>query len=257
MKAAFMDILRNEGSTLPFHHAEIEEFKYGWYPSGGRTLRASRDRVDFVGDAGSWTTPCGWGMGFILENYTDYAKGVAELVRRDRLRQKDLEGLVKLKEYQKTQFLLNKLATHFLSQGTASQLNKFISLFDEKSPHSVEPVICERMFTLRITPEDVRKVLWQAKKLFSLRELASIIPPTEWRGVITDVLRLVWESFELWVSRRVFNKGEPDRDFRVYGEKDPDSQVVRAWCWLEDILRAILRPITHLLQALFGIREPL
>ncbi len=212
MRARFMDIIRHEKSVRDFHHVKIQEFKYGWYPSGGVTITACRDRVDFVGDAGSWTTPCGWGMGFVLQNYKSYAHGLAKLIREDRLDQKSLEGLLKLKSYQKTQFMLNKLATYFLSNANAKQLDKFIELFN-----SIPPVICEKMFTLKITPFEVVRTLAAILRKFSLSDIAQIIPREEYFSIFKDILRLamelVPETFK-WLLR--INR-ERKRDFSVFG----------------------------------------
>lgn len=212
MKAEFLDILRNENMTKPFHNVEIEEFKYGWYPSGGLTLTMTRDRVDFIGDVGSWTTPCGWGMGFILQNYRPYAKRLSKLIREDRLDQKNLSDLVKPKSYQKTQFLLNKLATHFLANGKAKELDKFIELFN-----TIDPIICEKMFTLKIEPHEIVATLHAAKKAFTLKEIMDIIPKQEYWSIIKGLLRLAVEMIPHLLYRVIFKKWPvKTRDFKVY-----------------------------------------
>ena len=212
MKAEFLDILKNEPSTKDFHDVEIEEFKYGWYPSGGLTLKTSRDRVDFIGDAGSWTTPCGWGMGFILKNYKAYCRALLPLLKEDRLDRNSLRDLVELKSYQKTQFLLNKLATHFLANGNAEQLDKFIELFNV-----VDPIICEKMFTLRIEPHEIWQVLRAGAKSFTLKEVSQIVPRSEWWSIIKDIMRLSYESiphFIHWLVHREWPVKK--RDFQVF-----------------------------------------
>ncbi|MGR3179761.1 MAG: NAD(P)-binding protein [Candidatus Anammoxibacter sp.] len=212
MKAEFLDILRNEKMTKPFHDVEIEEFKYGWYPSGGLTLKMTRDRVDFIGDAGSWTTPCGWGMGFILQNYKPYAKALSKLIHEDRLDQQSLADLVKLKSYQKTQFLLNKLATHFLANGKSKQLDKFINLFN-----IIDPIICEKMFTLKIAPHEIVTTLWAAKKKFTLKEIIDIIPREEYWSLIKDLFRLAVEIVPHLLYRLIFGEWPTKtRNFKVY-----------------------------------------
>ncbi len=212
MKAEFMDIIRNEKDTFPFHDAEIQEYKFGWYPSGGLTLKNAQDRVDFIGDAGSWTTPCGWGCGFILRNYKAYVKGLKEILDNDTLTQKDLNGLVKLKRYQKSQFIVDKYATYFLSNGTTEQLDKFIQMFNK-----VDPIICEKMFTLRIEPQEIMSLINQVRKDFSIKDLLQIIPRKEWFTVIKDMIRLGWELVPM-VIYYMFKGKWPvkDRNFCVY-----------------------------------------
>ncbi len=212
MNAQFMDILRNEHFTRHFHDVEITEFKYGWYPSGGLTLKTAKDRVAFIGNTGSWTTPCGWGMGFILKNYKPYSKGLIELVRNDKLDKKSLKGLVKLRSYQKTEFLVNKLATYFLANGTAKQLNKFINLFN-----LIDPKICERMFTLRIAPNEIIRFLRAAKKEFTWKEILDILPRHEYWSGTKDLIRLFIEIIPNLIYRLIFGKWPRKiRGFRVF-----------------------------------------
>lgn len=219
MKAEFLDILRNHPETKDFHDVEIDEFKYGWYPSGGITLAACRDRVDFIGDAGSWTTPCGWGMGFILKNYKPYARALLPLIQEDRLDKKSLAGLVQLKSYQKTQFLLNKLATYFLANATASQLDKFIELFN-----TIDPIICEKMFTLRIEPHEIVQTLRAGAQLFTLKEVLTIVPRREYWSITKDLLRLVAELIPHTLHYLIFRDWPvKKRDFCVFGDSKEEK----------------------------------
>lgn len=228
MKAEFMDIIRNEPSTADFHDVDIKEFKYGWYPSGGLTLKTARDRVDFIGDTGSWTTPCGWGMGFILRNYKAYAEGLLPLLEKDQVDRRSLVGLVQLQGYQKTQFLMNKLATFFLSNGTAEQLDKFIKIFHD----GVDPVICERMFTLKIRPYEIIQFIWVAKKRFTISEILKIVPREEYWSVFKDLVRLALEITPLaiqWLFNG-FKWPVRKRDFQVFNTAKPKPREE----WLEN-----------------------
>lgn len=179
MKKEFEHIIRDESTTANFHDIEITEYKYGWYPSGGLTQRVARDRVDFIGDAGCWTTPCGWGMGYILNNYKVYSKSLIELVKEDKLDQHSLYHLVSMHTYDKEQILLDQLITHFLSNASAEQLDKFIDLFRE-----IDPLICEKIFTLRVTINELKQVLRVVLKNFTLEELVKIIPHEDYKYVV-------------------------------------------------------------------------
>jgi flavin-dependent dehydrogenase len=228
MKAEFMDIIRNEPSTAHFHDVDIKEFKSGWYPSGGLTLKTARDRVDFIGDTGSWTTPCGWGMGFIMRNYKAYAEGLLPLLKNDRVDRRSLVRLVQLKEYQKTQFLMNKLATFFLSNATADQLDKFINIFND----GLNPEICERMFTLKIRPHEIIRCIWVVKKRFTISEILTIVPREEYWSVFKDLVRLALEITPMaiqWLFNG-FKWPVKKRDFQVFNKAKPKPREE----WLEN-----------------------
>ena len=179
MKEEFLHIIREEDSTSDFHDIEVEEYKYGWYPSGGLTQRVARNRVDFIGDAGCWTTPCGWGMGFILNNYKLYSKSLIKLVNEDKLDQHHLYDLVEMQTYDKSQILLDQLITHFLSNANAEQLDKFIDLFRQ-----IDPVICEKVFTLKPTVTDLKTVAKVVLKNFRVDELLKIIPKEDYKYIV-------------------------------------------------------------------------
>ncbi|MCK4259973.1 MAG: NAD(P)-binding domain-containing protein [Halanaerobiales bacterium] len=198
MKKEFEHIIRKEDSTKNFHNIEVEEVKYGYYPSGGLTQRVARDRVDFIGDAGCWTTPCGWGMGFILNNYKQYSKSLIKLFKEDKLDQHSLYSLVDMETYDKSQILLNQLITHFLSNANATMLDKFIGLFK-----IIDPLICEKIFTLKVTPKEIRKVLKIVWKTFEVEELIKVIPKEDYLkvmelaefSIITYIKDLVYRLF--------------------------------------------------------------
>lgn len=192
MKAEFLQILRHEEDTAGFRDEDgavhLEEFKWGWYPSGGLTLRVSRDRVDFIGDAGSWTTPCGWGMGFIMANYKDYARKLSQLLRKDKLNRRSLEKLVKPRHYQRAEILANRIAMHFLANAKASQLDKFIEIFN-----NVDPILCEKMFTLQIAPRETFTFLRAALKQYSFWELWNVIPTRDYPDLLADLFFVAWQ----------------------------------------------------------------
>ncbi len=200
MKEMYMRVIREEKSTEPFHDIEITDadLRYGWYPSGGLTMRVARDNVAFIGDAGSWTTPCGWGMAFILDNYKGYAENLVQNIKENKLDQDSLENLVSLPVYDEYQTVLNGLASHFLSNGTAEQLNKFVKLFNSNSPVHVKPIICEKMFTLKITKEELKDTIQAVLKTFKLKELIKIVPKSDYELLVKlgelDIEEKLWDE---------------------------------------------------------------
>ncbi len=182
MKEVYNHIIREEKDTEAFHDLEITDadWRWGWYPSGGLTMKVARDNVAFIGDAGSWCTPCGWGMGFILNNYKGYAENLVQNIKENKLDQHSLENQVSLPVYDKYQTVLNEFASHFLANGTAEQLNKFVKLFNPNSPVHVDPIICEKMFTLNITRDELKAVIKAVLKIFKLEELIKILPKEDY-----------------------------------------------------------------------------
>ena len=200
MKEVYLHVIRNEKATEPFHDLEITDadWRYGWYPSGGLTTRVARDNVAFIGDAGSWDTPCGWGMGFILNNYKAYAENIVQNIKENKLDQDSLENLVSLPVYDEYQTVLNELASHFLANATAEQLNKFVKLFNINSPVHVDPIICEKMFTLKITKEELKTTIQAVLKTFKLKELIKIVPKSDYELIVKlgelDIEEKLWDE---------------------------------------------------------------
>ncbi len=204
MKRVFTHCLREEGSTAEFHDTIITEEKHGWYPSGGpHSQHVTGDRVTFVGTAGCWTSPCGWGVSFIVANYKKYAERLIEAVNNDQLSQKDLNSLISLSTRSKYQVLLDQIATHFLSFATADQLNDFIRLFDPNGPlGDAGPMMCEKLFTLTITEHEAIDFLKQVLTGVGGRELAKNIPKEDY----LLLLELVEKGVEVAVVDAI-NKG--------------------------------------------------
>ncbi len=189
MKKEFMHIIRKEDSTLEFHDIKIEEIKYGWYPSGSLTQTIPKDRIVFVGDSGCWTTPCGWGMGFILNNFKEYSKRLIPLVKKNKLDKESLEILTELRIHQKHEILFDTIMTHFLSNANAKQLDQFINLFTK-----IDPIVCEKMFTLNITQKEIRDVLKIIFSEFELVELIKIIPKEDYSIILEEAGFLVEDA---------------------------------------------------------------
>ena len=172
MKKEYMDVLRNEDSTKNFHDIKISELKYGWYPSGGLSQQLAEDNVVFVGDAGCWTTPCGWGMTFILRNYRHFANQIGVLLDENKLDKKSLLSVPHYKGHEKYEVLLDTIVTHFLANASAHQLDRFINLFKEKIPK----ILCEKIFTLTISQEEILVMFKAMLSQFDLRELVHVLP---------------------------------------------------------------------------------
>lgn len=206
MRAQFEHIIRNEESTKEFHDIDIVEYKYGWYPSGGLNQRIARERVAFVGDAACWSTPCGWGMGFILNNYKQYATSLIKLVQEDRLDEKSIKTLVAMDDYDKTQILVNQIITHFLSNATAKQLDKFIEIF-----RTIDPLICETIFTLKVTKEELKTFIEIALRSFDVDELIRIFPKEDYLKLI-KLARISGTSLIKEVVRKIFKRHRSDQD---------------------------------------------
>lgn len=182
MEKEYMDVIRNESSTKNFHDIKIKELKYGWYPSGGLSQQLAEDNVVFVGDAGCWTTPCGWGMTFILRNYKYFAGQIGVLLEENKLDKKSLLSVPHYKTHEKYEVLLDTIVTHFLSNASSSQLDSFINLFKERIPK----ILCEKIFTLLVSQEEVGAMVKAMLSQFDLRELAHILPKKDYLIILEE-----------------------------------------------------------------------
>lgn len=210
MAPLFNRMLRKEGSTAPFHGAKVIEEKYGWYPSGGVSQRKAVDRVAFIGDAGCWTTPCGWGMTFILQNYKTYAAKLDETIKTGRL---DADALRRIPAFRVTdefQLVFDKLVMHFLSNAPAPMLDKFIGFFNQ-----IDPILCERMFTLTLTKEDFEECIALFLKNFTFKELIGVLPPRDYELVVRVAelsagafIESEWQKFLDWITGRRNSRAE-------------------------------------------------
>lgn len=181
MQAEYMKLLRDEPATANFHSVEIKENKYGWYPAGALSQQLAEDHVVFIGDAGCWTTPCGWGMTFILRNYSEFAGKMSKLLDANTLDKKSLLSVPHYKVHEKYEVLLDTIITHFLSRATANQLDRFINLFK-----IIPYILCEKVFTLTISREEVHTMLTAMLTEFKLTELAGILPREDYLTVLEE-----------------------------------------------------------------------
>jgi flavin-dependent dehydrogenase len=206
MEKEYMTVIRNEPTTADFHDLKIRELKYGWYPSGALSQQLSEDYVVFIGDAGCWTTPCGWGMTFVLRNYRHFADGVSSLLLENRLDKKSLNSVAHYKTHEKFEVLLDAIVTHFLSNATAGQLDRFINLFSK-----IPKILCEKVFTLTITRSEVHVMLKAMLAEFELMELARILTKEDFLLVLEEIKyfaedTLVQKMHEVF---SLFHNGKP------------------------------------------------
>ncbi len=168
-KDIFFQMLRKEEETKIFRDLEILEPAYGYYPSGGLIKNTCNDNVSFIGDAGCWTTPCGWGMAFILNNYKDYSQKIINLVERNKLDKNSLNDLISYNIHTKFQIILNKIMIRFLSEGKAHHIDSFINCFND-----IDPQICEEIFTLKVKHKNIFIFFKQYYSIYGLFEFINI-----------------------------------------------------------------------------------
>jgi len=192
MRAEFNHILRKEKATAPFHDTRITESKWGWYPSGGLNQKVAEDHVAFIGDAGCWSTPCGWGMAFIMRNFKSYAEKVAGALRGesgrcggDPLSKKSLAGLVNLGIHDVNQVLLDKVAARFLSHAPAHLLDEFIRIWGD-GKNQVPFLLCEQLFTLSIPHMNAMRVVMAVLHRIPPLELAKVFPLEELKTILKE-----------------------------------------------------------------------
>lgn len=194
MEPVYHHVIREEASTAAFHGMTVKETKYGWYPSAGVSQELARERVIFAGDAACWTTPCGWGMSFILNNYRDFSAKLDAALQTDSLGREALAAIPHFRFHERGEIVLNALMTHFLSNAPATMLDRFIDLFNAGNPNHIDPVYCEKVFTLDISAEETRTVLQAMLKEFHLKELFGILPPADYALLLEEATHFVGES---------------------------------------------------------------
>lgn len=200
MEKEYMTVIRDEPATRNFHDLKIKELKYGWYPSGALSQQLAEDHVVFIGDAACWTTPCGWGMTFILRNYRYFADQMSKALLNNHLDKNSLLSTPHYKIHEKYEVLLDSIVTHFLSNATAPQLDRFINLFN-----SIPKILCEKVFTLLITMDEVGVMLKAMLAEFDLKELVHILPKEDYLLLIEEV-RYFAEDALIDEMHEVFNR---------------------------------------------------
>jgi hypothetical protein len=232
MKSEFEYIMKHEEILAPFRKngkvQKPKESKWGWYPSGGLPQHIARDHVAFIGSTGCWTTPCGWGMGYIIHHYKEFSKRVVQTIKnydhdKNALKKKKLEKLLRIGVYHRSEIILNQIIVHFLSNANAHIIDKGITFFThpDKSPLGEDgPLLVEKVFTLTVTQDEVMYILENVSKMFTIREIIGIItilPPI-------DICLLIQEIFYYilsWSFRRI------KRIFIGSGKKEKTINKIR------------------------------
>jgi hypothetical protein len=133
-------------------------------------------------------------MSFILNNYRDFSAKLEQALANDCLSRAELAAIPHFRFRERGEIVLNALMTHFLSNASAPMLDRFINLFSETSPNHIDPIYCEKVFTLDITPAEVRTVLMALLKEFHLKELFGILQPDDYRLLLEEAAAYVGES---------------------------------------------------------------
>ncbi len=206
MKAEYYRILRNEESTSDFHNLQVTSDRWGWYPSGGLSQQIAEDRVAFAGDSACWTTPCGWGMTFILDNYRFFSEKIAECLGNDTLDRESLLSASHFRLFDKYEIATNQLATHFLANASTSELDRFIRMFMK----DIDPILCEKVFTLKISQEELLGMLKAVLEEFSIVELCRLVPALGLTNLLNEV-RYFAEDALLESLKKLFH-AHPDTE---------------------------------------------
>jgi len=214
MKAEYYRVIRNEESTGDFHNLQVTSERWGWYPSGGLSQQIAEERVAFAGDAACWTTPCGWGMTFILENYRFFSSKIAECLINDTMDRESLLGASHYRLNDKYEITTNVLATHFLANASTSELDRFIRLF----MNDIDPILCEKVFTLKISQEELLKMVKAALEEFSIVELCRLVPAAGLTNLLNE-LRYFAEDAILDSLKELFY-AHPDTDGFTFEERE-------------------------------------
>ncbi len=199
MKAEYYRILREEDSTADFHDLAVTSERWGWYPSGGLNQQIAEERVAFAGDAACWTTPCGWGMTFILENYRHFAGRIGDCLENGTLGRESLRDASRFRLHGRFEVMTNVVATHFLANASTDELDRFIRLFMNR----VDPLLCEKIFTLKISQTELLDMLRAVLEEFSIPELCRLIPAVGLVNLMEEVRYFAGDGI-LDALRRLF-----------------------------------------------------
>ncbi|HEX9080211.1 MAG TPA: lycopene cyclase family protein [Desulfuromonadaceae bacterium] len=210
MRAEYYRIIRHEDSADAFRNLHVTSERWGWYPSGGLSQQIAEERVAFAGDAACWTTPCGWGMTFILDNYRTFAENIATCLDSDTL---DRDSLLEASHYRlhdKFEIMTNVLATRFLANASTDQLDRFIRLFKD----GVDPILCEKVFTLTVDEEELLGMIKVVLKRFSIPELCRLVPVIGVMNILRTVVYFVGDFLKKIFCRMFTNRApQPDSGF--------------------------------------------
>jgi len=146
MKNQFDYILQNEESIQSFKRGTVSKERFGWYPSNGLSQQVAIDKVAFIGDAGCWTIPAGWGMSFILDNYRIYAENINTALLENKLDAKTLNQAAVFNEKQKYEVIMDKVVLHFLAFAPPNLIDRFTkTVMDHLGGEQLEIMFCLQM----------------------------------------------------------------------------------------------------------------
>ncbi len=170
MKSQFDYIIKNEESIKSFRGGNAVKERFGWYPSAGINQKNAGYRIAYIGDAGCWTIPAGWGMSFILQNYRIYAENIGKNIKDGDFSAKSLNKAVTFNAKEKYEILMDKLVLHFLSYAKPHLIDKFTkTVFDAFGGERLEIMFC-----LQMNRKESLETMMVVLKKFSLKELFGI-----------------------------------------------------------------------------------
>lgn len=215
MKNQFDTLLKNEESIKSFSKGKKSKERFGWYPSSGIVQKMSKDRVAFVGDAGCWTIPAGWGMSFILQNYKKYAENLSQNIKKDKLLAKDLNKAVTFNTKEKYEVLMDKLVLHFLSYAKPELIDKFTkTVFDAFGGERLEIMFC-----LQMTKKESLETMLVVMKKFKFKELFGIFHNFRDYILVLEVMGLFLISGLIDIIRKIFRIKPENAGFKYRTER--------------------------------------
>jgi NAD(P)-binding Rossmann-like domain len=176
MKNKYEWLLKNNDYVKSyFGSAELVKENWGWYPSGGIDQMVARNRCAFIGDSAVWTTACGWGASFILRYYKKYAGKLDVLLQENRLDEESLKSINDFNEAYDFQLLMDQLMIRFLVAADPKSMNGFIKTFND-----VPFLLCEKLFTLTLEPNEFGPLLKAMMKNIGLITIMKVLRPRDY-----------------------------------------------------------------------------
>lgn len=210
MKNQFDYILHNEESIQSFRQGQLVKERFGWYPSSGLSQAIAVDRISFIGDAGCWTIPAGWGMSFILENYKVYVENISKALRRNKLDKATLNKATAFNERKEYEIILDKVVLHFLAFATPPLIDRFTKVvMDHFGGKRLETMFC-----LQMNEKEAIEILKVVLKEFKLKELFSILKNENDHLLLLNLVKEFAESAIVDEFRELFGKEKEDAGFQ-------------------------------------------
>jgi flavin-dependent dehydrogenase len=152
--------------------------RYGSYPLKALTKNAL-DRVLLVGDAGGMT-PLATGAGFniILSHYPELAAKIATQLRKSDLSQKDLLKNIRLPLKTRYNLAIQKIMINLTVKASDLQFAKMWTLINELEI-AKRPGFFRGLAKSQAEPEELVRIFKLLPRVFSLKEIASFLSPSE------------------------------------------------------------------------------